>query len=434
MINPLKLSQPLGGVLALQGFYKALPIVHGSQGCAAFIKSLMTQHFREPIALQTTAVQEMTVIFGAEKNLMDALDNVIKKHNPPIIAVLSTALTETAGDDIKGTIKEYKKTRNEWDRLIVPISIPDFYGSLESGYTKAVEEIVVEVLQRKKASQPIEKVNNRIMLLPGSYLTAGDVMEIKGILASFGFEVIAIPDLSTSLTGSIVKGYSALTRGGVTLEDLNEKMISSSMTIAIGASMEQVAKRIKEIAGIPYRVFPTLTGLKANDNFLSFCQSLSEKPVPYLYRWERENLIDCMLDGHFYYSSSNIALALEPDHLFSIYDFLKEIGVGRTGLVTTYHSSILSFIEDDVMIGDLLDFEKLAGQADLWITNSHGKQGALRKYVPIIEMGFPIFERIGSSLVTSVGYRGTIQLLLSIVNRLMEESEVNKDESSVCVR
>lgn len=71
-INPLKVSQTLGGVLALQGFYQAIPIVHGSQGCAAFIKALMTQHYQEPIAIQTTALQEMNIIFGAEQSMIQS--------------------------------------------------------------------------------------------------------------------------------------------------------------------------------------------------------------------------------------------------------------------------------------------------------------------------------------------------------------------------
>lgn len=434
-INPLKVSQTLGGVIALQGFYKAMPIIHGSQGCAAFAKSLMTQHFREPIALQTTALQEMTVIFGSEKNLIKALDTVIAKHDPPIIAVLSTALTDTAGEDIKGTIKEYQKIRKELNRLIVPISIPDFYGSLESGYSKAVEEIVTAVICQINENIPQKKINHRVNFLPGSHLTAGDVMEIKNILSAFGLEVITIPDISTSLAGSIVKGFSPLTRGGVTIEKLRKKMASSCMTIAVGASMEKAAQKIEEYAGVPYRLFPSLTGLKANDDFFTFCQSLSNQPTPIQYHWERDNLLDCMLDGHFYYSSSKVVLGLEPDHLYALYEFIKELGIEEVGLVSTYHSPILSKIESEVIIGDLMDLETMAQQADFWISNSHGKQGAKRKGIPFIALGFPIFNQIGSSLVTSVGYRGTTQLLLKIVNILIEESgEKKDDESSFCLR
>lgn len=409
-----------------------MPIVHGSQGCAAFAKSLMTQHFREPIAIQTTALQEMNVIFGAEQSMVEAIDHVIAKHDPSLIAILSTALTETAGEDIVGHLNEYKRVRQERNRLMVAVSLPDFQGSLESGYSKTVEKIVLEVIEQMNEKLPLKRVNNRINLLPGSHLTAGDVMEIKRILSAFGFEVITIPDLSLSLTGSIVQGFSPLTRGGVTLDQLKLMMLSSCMTIAIGASMEGVAKKLEELAGIPYRLFLNLTGLKGNDEFFSFCQSLSGKPVPFHYRWERDNLIDCMLDGHFYYARSKVALALEPDHLYSLYDFFKELGVSESGLVTSHITPILSSIKEEVIIGDLLELEKKAGDADLWISNSHGKQGAIRLDVPFMAVGFPILNQFGSSLETSVGYRGTIQLLLKIVNYIIEESGGKKNESRLC--
>ena len=35
-VNPLKASQPMGGSLACLGFDRAMPMLHGSQGCTAF--------------------------------------------------------------------------------------------------------------------------------------------------------------------------------------------------------------------------------------------------------------------------------------------------------------------------------------------------------------------------------------------------------------
>ena len=50
-VNPLKASQPMGGSLACLGFDRAIPILHGSQGCTAFAKVFFVRHFREPIPL-----------------------------------------------------------------------------------------------------------------------------------------------------------------------------------------------------------------------------------------------------------------------------------------------------------------------------------------------------------------------------------------------
>ncbi|HMX17530.1 MAG TPA: nitrogenase component 1, partial [Rhodocyclaceae bacterium] len=35
-VNPLKVSQPVGACLAFLGVNRAMPLMHGSQGCTAF--------------------------------------------------------------------------------------------------------------------------------------------------------------------------------------------------------------------------------------------------------------------------------------------------------------------------------------------------------------------------------------------------------------
>ncbi|UTW70308.1 hypothetical protein KHA80_07065 [Anaerobacillus sp. HL2] len=62
---------------------------------------------------------------------------------------------------------------------------------------------------------------------------------------------------------------------------------------------------------------------------------------------QRENLVDAMLDAHFYYLGSSAVVALEPDHLYSISSWLKEMGELKR-LVTTYSSPVISNLTEDV--------------------------------------------------------------------------------------
>ena len=55
-VNPLKMSQPIGGALAFMGMSGTMPLLHGSQGCTSFGLVLFVRHFREAIPLQTTAM------------------------------------------------------------------------------------------------------------------------------------------------------------------------------------------------------------------------------------------------------------------------------------------------------------------------------------------------------------------------------------------
>lgn len=427
--NPLKISQPLGGVLAMQGIYRSMPIIHGAQGCTSFAKTLLTRHYREPIALQTTALQEMDVIFDADRNLEEALETVLDKHKPDVIGILSTALTEASGSDYLARVKKFKRGRNLKDTLIVTGSLPDFRGSLESGYSLMVEALIDGLLEQTER-KPGKLLNNQINLLPGSFLTAGDVMELKEVIGSFGFDVIALPDVSTSLSGHLMTGFSPLTRGGVPL-DAARQMLRSGLTIAIGDSMERPARRLQNALGIPYRTFAGVSGLAASDVFFYFLQELSHEPVPVRYRWQRENLLDAMLDAHFNYAGTSAVVALEPDHLLSTVCWLEEMGVEIKGLVASYETPALQQPERDIWVGDLDDAESLAQGADLWISNSHGRSGAGRCGAAFMAVGFPVLDELGAYTSLTAGYRGTMELINRAGNRLIQREE-NAHESGVC--
>lgn len=419
-INPLKTGQPLGGVLALQGFYRAMPIVHGAQGCSAFIKALMTRHFREPIASQTTALHEYNVIFGGGKSLREGLDTIIEKHRPSFIGVLSTALTEVAGEDIEGELRLYRKERVLKDTLVVAASLPDFKGSLESGYAKTTEAVVQGILEMVKDERQRKKTKNRVNLLAGPHLTPGDVMELKEIISSFGLEVIALPDISTSLSGHLLTGHTALSRGGLPI-DYARHVITAESTIVVGACMVPTAKKLEEAYGIPYKVFPSLLGLQASDQFFGYLASISRQEVPVRFKWQREFLLDSMLDAHFVYGGKKVAIGLEPDLLYSVAQWLREMGASPAGLVSPAPSEVFNRTEDEVCVGDLGDLEELAklNEADVWVSSSHGEQGAERLGLPFYPSGFPVFERFGSSLMVNVGYRGTTEWINGLGNVLL---------------
>ena len=142
-INPLKMSQPLGAALAFLGLNKMMPLFHGSQGCTAFAKVVLVRHFRESIPLSTTAMTEISTVLGGEDNVEQAILTIIEKYNPEVIGLLTTGLTETRGDDMNRillTIKEKHPHLRSFP--IILVSTPDYKGSLQDGYSAAVESIV----------------------------------------------------------------------------------------------------------------------------------------------------------------------------------------------------------------------------------------------------------------------------------------------------
>lgn len=80
-INPLKLSQPMGALLAFLGIKNCMPLMHGAQGCASFSKVFFTRHFNDPISVQTTAVNDITaVVDGGDYSIGEAIKNITAKE------------------------------------------------------------------------------------------------------------------------------------------------------------------------------------------------------------------------------------------------------------------------------------------------------------------------------------------------------------------
>ena len=71
-----------------------------------------------------------------------------------------------------------------------------------------------------------------------------------------------------------------------------------------------------------------------------------------------------------------------------------------------------------VVVGDLQDFEDsaAAADADLLVTHSHGRQASERLGIPLLRIGFPIFDRLGPMHHCTVGYQGTRNLIFEVAN------------------
>ncbi|MBK1989459.1 nitrogenase iron-molybdenum cofactor biosynthesis protein NifN [Sphaerospermopsis aphanizomenoides BCCUSP55] len=430
-VNPLKQSQALGASLAFLGLKGTMPLFHGSQGCTAFAKVVLVRHFREAIPLATTAMTEVTTILGGEENVEQAILTLVEKAKPEIIGLCTTGLTETRGDDIERFLKDIRERHPELAHLgIIFAPTPDFKGALQDGFAVAVESIVKE-LPKAGGIKP-----EQITILAGSAFTPGDVQEIREMVTSFGLEPIFVPDLGASLDGHLEDDYSAVTVSGTTLKQLRS-LGSSAFTLALGESMRGAAKILQERFGTDYEIFKDVTGLEPVDEFLQALSVLSGNPVPEKYRRQRRQLQDAMLDTHFYFGAKRVSLALEPDLLWSMVQFLQSMGAQIHAAVTTTRSPLLEHLPiKNVTIGDLEDFEELAVGSDLLIGNSNVNTIAKRLVIPLYRLGIPIYDRLGNGLFTKVGYRGTMELLFGIGNLFIEheESLMMKQWSSVINR
>ena len=426
-VNPLKMSQPIGAALAFMGVKGCMPLLHGSQGCTSFGLVLFVRHFREAIPMQTTAMSEVATVLGGFENVEQAVITINNRAKPAMIGICSTGVTEVKGDDVDGFISLIRRNRPELDHLpLVYASTPDFKDAFQEGWAKAVTKMVETLVETpaKGARRDPERVN----ILPGSHLTPGDLEELRGIVEAFGLVPSFLPDLSGSLDGHIPDDFTPTTIGGITVQEI-AGLGRASWTIAIGEQMREAAEALERKTGVPFRLFDRLTGLAPNDAFIAFLAKIGGKPVPNKYRRQRSQLLDAMLDGHFSFGGKKIAVGAEPDLLFAVSSWLSEMGCTIEAAVTTMQSPVLEMVPaDEVLIGDLEDLESRAGECDLIVTHSHGRQMSERLGIPLFRYGLPIFDRLGSAHRVSVGYRGTRDLIFEIGNMFMAAAHEPKPD------
>ena len=306
-VNPLKASQPVGASLAFLGINKAIPMMHGSQGCTAFGKVYFVRHFREPVPLQTTAMDQVSTVMNADENVILGLKAVCEKSKPALIGLPTTGLSETQGTDIKRLVKDFYAAYPEFAHIpVVPVNTPDFTGCLESGYALAVKATLeVMVKQSTVAGNRKKQVN----VLAGSFLTPGDIEHIKELIEAFGLRPLVLPDIGDSLDGHLTEMESSpLTLGGTPVSDISS-MGESAATLVLGNSLFEAADFLKEQTSVPDYRFNSLMGLDAVDSFVAALAGISGKPVPEKIERQRAQLQDAMVDSHFMLGFARVAIA-----------------------------------------------------------------------------------------------------------------------------
>lgn len=421
-INPLKSSQPLGAAFAYLGVDGAMPLFHGSQGCTSFALVLFVRHFKETIPLQTTAMDEIATILGGADHLEEAILNLKNRTKPTLIGVCTTALVETRGEDIAGDIANIRIKREAelGGTEVVLSSTPDFEGSIEEGWAKAVTSMIdgVTILGERKRDP------KKIAILPGWHLTVADIEHLRETVEGFGLVPVILPDISGSLDGTVPARWIPTTYGGTKVEDIRN-LGDCFQAIAIGEHMRGAAEALQEKTGVPYSLFEQLADMEAIDRFMTMLAMIAGNPIPARVRRRRAQLQDALLDGHFHFGGKRVAIAAEPDHLFQLSSFFKGMGAEVVAAVTsTGASDILRHVATEtVQVGDLADLERLAvdAGAELLVTHSHGRQASERLNLPLMRVGFPIFDRLGSQHKKTILYEGMRDFLFEAANLIQAQ-------------
>jgi len=436
-VNPAKTCQPIGAMYAALGIHRCLPHSHGSQGCCAYHRSTLTRHYKEPVMAATSSFTEGASVFGGQANLVQAIDNIFTIYEPDVIAVHTTCLSETIGDDIPQIARKADADgKIPSGKYVIHVNTPSYVGTHVTGFA-GMTKAMVDYFAQSNGTK-IHQIN----IIPG-YVEPSDMEEIKRIADMMGVRTVMFPDTSGVLNRPQTGKYEMFPKGGVTVEAL--KTIGDSMaTIALGRMASGPAARALDTkCQVPCEILDLPIGFKATDRFVDTLRKTAGINVPDALNEERGQLLDIVTDMHQYFYGKKVALAGDPDQLIALTEFLVSIDMwpihivsGTTGKkFETRIKEITKNVPHPVNVGVPGDMFLLHqwiknDPVDLLMGNTYMKYIARDEDIPLVRFGFPILDRIGHSYFPTVGYRGGMRLLEKILDAILQRQDRDAPEES----
>jgi len=439
-INPAKTCQPIGAMYAALGIQGCLPHSHGSQGCCSYHRSTLTRHYKEPVMAATSSFTEGSSVFGGQANLLQAIQTIFAVYNPRVIAVHTTCLSETIGDDIPQIVsKAREEGKIPASKFVIHANTPSYVGSHVTGFSNMTRNMVKYFAERTGVK------TNRLNIIPG-WVEPSDMREIKRLAKEMGVEIVLFPDTSGVLDTPLNGKYEMFSTGGTTVEQLKSTG-DSRATIALGPlASSAAAEALDTQCKVPCEILDLPIGLTATDRFINTMRSLGGiTEVPVSIMEERGRLVDVISDMHQYFYGKRVALWGDPDQLVALAEFLVSLDMKPVYIVTgtpgrKFEERLAPILAEAVPEAK---FKQGAGAdmfllhqwiknegVDLLIGNTYGKYIARDEDTPFIRHGFPILDRVGHSYFPSVGYTGGLRLVEKILDALLDRKDRDAPEES----
>jgi len=423
-INPCKICQPVGAMYAALGVRNCMPHSHGSQGCCSYHRTVLSRHFKEPAIASSSSFTEGASVFGGKSNLNTAAKNIFDMYNPDIIAVHTTCLSETIGDDLGSFIMDLEIPEG---KLVVHTNTPSYVGSHINGFFNMMMGFMNYLT--KKTGRP----NGKTAIFPG-WVNPGDIRELKRIAGFFGLATTFFPDQSGVLDAPMTGKYMMYPEGGTTIDEIRGLGDSDGL-IALGEIISvEPAELLKKKWKVDYTLLPLPIGVSFTDQYVLALRKQARNSVPPKLEQERGQLVDLLLDSHQYTHKKKAAIFGDPDVVIGLTSLALEMGMTPRYVITgtpkeDFTIRINSLFTRYGVTGctvkhnaDLFELHQWIKNesVDLMIGTTYGKQIARAEDIPFIRAGFPVLDRYGGPLQPIVGYAGAIRLVEQITNALLD--------------
>jgi nitrogenase molybdenum-iron protein NifN len=455
------LCAPLGATLAFAGVRGGMTLLHGSQGCATYIRRYSISHFREPLDAASSGFSEEAAVFGGRDNLRAAFLNVVERYDPEFVGVATTCLAETIGENAASALRALEDLvpsgaaapsgasggPDEPRRpLVAAASTPSYRGDQREGFRAATRAIVEaacpasggpslrgappwgSAMGAGLGAVPDSRVGTAgaaaapLAVFP-AMLSPADLRELKRVFAAFGLDAVLVSDYSDSLDGGPWRGSGRLLPEGGTPVPRLRGLERARYAIELGTEVAAEASGAAYLAaafGAERIALGLPVGVEASDRLLAALARVSGRGLPAELRAERERLVDSYVDAHKIVFERSALIYGDRDLRAALSAFLAEIGM--RAVEAEGEGRGFDAIEAAA------DAARASGEpVDLLIGSSKGYKTAKRLGVPLVRVGFPIHDRFGGQRVSTLCYRGTQELFDRVVNAIVETRQEESD-------
>ncbi|MDG6243376.1 MAG: nitrogenase molybdenum-iron protein subunit beta [Methanolobus sp.] len=426
VINPAKICQPIGAVYAAMGIHNCMPHSHGSQGCLSYLRMCLTRHYREPTTGTSSSFYEGTAVFGGASNLRQALSNIEAVYTPEVIAIHTTCVAETIGDDVNQIIEDVKiEELIDPDIKLCAASTPSYVGSHVTGYDNMVKSFVTTFAQKSKP-------NGKLNVIPG-FVDPGDIREIKRILSIMNVQAIVFPDQTDVFDSGLSGDGSLYAKGGTSIGDVQDSANSLGTIALCGMAGGAGANVFKNKFKMPVQIGPIPIGVRYTDRLIMKIAELANVPIPPEIDQERARVVDMMTDAHAHYYGKKVAIFGDPDIIQGLTSLVLEMGMEPTVVLSGTASKKFEeemselvhplYPDSQILTGaDLFTLHQIIKNepVDMLIGNTYGKHIALAEDIPLIRVGFPIMDRANLHHFPVMGYAGTARMIDWIGNTFLD--------------
>lgn len=443
IINPIFTCQPAGAQFVSIGVKDCIGLVHGGQGCVMFVRLIFSQHFKESFELASSSLHEDGAVFGALNRVEQGVDVLLMRYpDVKVIPIISTCSTEVIGDDIDGVIRKLnagllKEKYPDREVHLIPIHTPSFKGSQISGYDVAVEAFVKHFA---KKGEP----NGKLNLITG-WVNPGDVTELKHLLAEMNIDATVLFEIE-SFDSPLMPAEHTVSHGETTIEDLTDTA-NATATIALNKyEGAKAAEYLEDKFQVPATIGPTPIGIRNTDLFLQTLKEITGKPIPKSLAYERGIALDAIQDlTHMFLADKKVAIYGSPDLVISLAEFcidlemkpvLLLLGDDNTGYVKDPRiEELQKNVKHKMEIVTNADFWELENrikneglELDLILGHSKGRFIGMQYNIPMVRVGFPVYDRAGMYRDPIVGYKGAMRFAELMANTLFTDMEYKKNK------